>query len=105
MVPACQGYLSIQTVSSEKRVTPVCFQSRSHSGIAASAPEHRERRKRIAAVAREQPHRVEPEVRDLRDEVVAPGLGQHRLDRLLSDLPLAGLAVVRQEAPDVRAAI
>src|SRR4051812_33167986 len=54
--------------------------------------EHRERAQRIHSIAREQHHRVEPEVRDPRDEILAGGGREQPLDRLLADLPRNVLA-------------
>src|SRR4029079_17100236 len=105
MVPACQGYLSMQIVSSEQGVTRVSFQSGSHRGIAPPPAELREGRERIAAVALEEHHRVEPEVRDLRHEVIAARLGEDRLAVFLAALPLTGLSRLGQEAGDVGAAV
>ena len=66
-------------------------------------PSSAERRERIAAVAGEQQHRVEPQVGDLRHEVVAPGLGEHGPRPPPRRPCAAGLAGVGQEARDVRA--
>ena len=105
MVPARQGYFTMRIVSRETCASPIVFQSRSHNGIAPPPPQFGQRGERIPPVSGQEDHGVEPQVGDLRHEMVAPRLGEHCLDRLLADFPLTGVARLREQAGHVGGAV